>query len=47
MLTASTDEKTCGHIGSLKGEGFVQRSGLQSVKQEFLEFCTGKDRLLF
>lgn len=42
MLTASTDDKTCGHIGSAKGEGFVQSSDLQSVKQDFLEFCTGK-----
>lgn len=42
VLTASTDDKTCGHIGSEKGEGFIQSSKLQSVKKEFLDFCTGK-----
>ncbi|KAH3796789.1 zinc finger protein with KRAB and SCAN domains 1-like [Dreissena polymorpha] len=41
VLTASTDNLTCGHIGSQKGEGFIQTSGLQSVKREFLDFCAG------
>ncbi|XP_045189682.2 zinc finger protein 761-like [Mercenaria mercenaria] len=44
VLTASTGEGTCGHIGSVKGEGFAKSSGLHTVKQEFLSFCTGKEK---
>ncbi|KAL4219495.1 hypothetical protein ACF0H5_022072 [Mactra antiquata] len=44
VLTASTDDGTCGHLGSTKGEGFVQKSSLQSIKQDFLNFCTGKTK---
>ncbi|WAR31097.1 LOW QUALITY PROTEIN: IKZF-like protein [Mya arenaria] len=41
VLTASLDDRTCGHIGSTRGEDFLQSPSLQSVKQEFLNFCTG------
>jgi len=41
VLTASTGDRTCGHLGSSKGENFIQTSSLQSVKKQFLDFCAG------